>query len=1023
LRLLPTRLAVRFLGETMLDRRDPPPDTTLQLHLLGGFRVVAAGYMVPDDAWRLRKARALVKLLALAPDTRLMREEIRELLWPDLDPAAADNNLRGALLVARRALAPAGAIIARAGTLALHTATGITLQIDSVAFEHAAHAARRTRDAGAYAHALDLYVGELLPEDRYEDWTLAPRERLRALSLTLLGELAALHEAAGDWSGAIVALQRVILAEPSYEEAHTGLMRLFASAGQRTRALAQWDTLVSALQRDLDTTPSAAAHGLREEIAAGRFPPVTPQANGARPGRDRGNLPLPLTALIGREVALVAVKEALAGARLVTLVGAGGSGKTRLALAAATDLLAVYPDGVWLVELATLDDPALVPQAIATALGVRAGLGRTLLEALAEALRERTLLLVLDNAEHLRAACATIAASLLAVSPGLRVLTTSRVPLGVPGETVWRVPTLDVPHEEAGAGPHTLAAIAASPAVRLFVERARSRQPAFALTAANAAAVAAICRRLDGIPLALELAAARVAVLPVAVLESRLDDALALLDDGGRAGLPRHRTLRATLDWSHDLLSPAQQRLFAHLGLFVGGSTLAAIEAVSGATATAATTLLNDLGELIAHSLVAVIDDDTGVRYALPEATRQYAVARLAAAPDLATMRARHADYYAALALGAEEGFVGAEHQRWVQFYAQERGNLRAALAWFATCADPAPGLRLAAQLWRYWDLRGEHAEGRRWCAHFLTQVDARGQTLPPETAALALFAVARLAYEQGDAAETLIWATRLLQVARADATIDAAPALTLLGHLAHARGDWPAARAAYSESLALRRATGNDRGILISLSSLVSSALAMGDYAAAEAAGAETLHLAQGSGDQETRILTLIALGTIARERQRPAEAVAYYDEALTLARALAVPFSLAAALAVRADLATTEGDITHARVWLREAIATLARHDRLPILRDHLEKCAQLAAACGQYTVVLHLGGAASALGDTLGFVPPPALRERDAALLAAARAALGLAAADRDWRVGLSRTPAAALAEAWAFLDTAH
>lgn len=985
---------------------DPP---TVQIQLLGGFRVVAGGQVVADTTWRLRKARALVKLLALAPDARLTRDQILEYLWPDLERAAADNNLRGALLVARRALAPAGAIVARDGTLTLRAVAPVTLQIDSVAFEYAAEAAQRTGDLAAYTRALDRYQGELLPEDRYEDWTLAPRERLRERYLTLLGALAARHEATGDWSGAIVALQRVVQAEPAHEAAQLGLMRLFASAGQRTRALAQWDALVVALRRDLDTTPTAAARSLRDEIVAGRFPPANPVDGGAGAARDRGNLPLPLTALIGREGALVAVKEALAGTRLVSLVGAGGSGKTRLALAVATDLLAVYPGGVWLVELATLDDPALVPQAVATALGVRAGPGQALAAALAGALRDRRLLLVLDNAEHLRAACADLAASLLAAGPGLRVLTTSQVAFGVPGETVWRIPSLDVPHGEAGAGPgRALAAIAASPAVRLFVERARSRHPAFALTAANAAAVAEICRRLDGIPLALELAAARVAVLPVAALAARLDDALTLLADGGRSGPPRHRTLRATLDWSHALLTVDQQRLFARLGLFVGGGTLAAIEAICGVAGAAGAAveagtemgtamgagaaLLDDLGDLIAHSLVAVVHDDVGARYELPEATRQYAIARLAAAPDLAAMRARHADHYAALALGAETGFTGAEHPRWVQFYRQERGNLRAALASFAARDEPARGLLLAAELWRYWDLRGEHAEGRRWFARFLAQADTVGQAPPPQAYALALFAAARLAYEQGDATEALAWATRLLSVARASATIDAAPALTLLGHLAHAGGDWLAARTAYDDALALRRAAGNSRGVLITLNSLASSALALGDYAAAVAAGEEALLLAQASGDQETRIMTLIALGTIARERQHCAVATAYYDEALALARAFAVPFSLAAALTARADLATTAGDTARARVWLREAIVTLARHDRLPILRDHLEKCARLAAACDQPALALHLGGAASALGDTLGFVPPPYLRERLAALLATGRGAPG-------------------------------
>jgi non-specific serine/threonine protein kinase len=339
----------------------------------------------------------------------------------------------------------------------------------------------------------------------------------------------------------------------------------------------------------------------------------------------RHNLPLQLTSFVGREQALAEVGRLLATTRLLTLTGAPGVGKTRLALQLAGEGREAYADGVWLVELAPLADPALVPQAVATAVGVREQPGRRLVDTLADAVRGQELLLVLDNCEHLVEACATLADRLLRAGPRLRVLATSREALGIAGETTWWVAPLALPAAEpmAAAGSERLAALEANEAVQLFVERARAAQPAFALTERNAGAVGQVCRRLDGIPLALELAAVRVPALGVEQLAQRLDDRFRLLTGGRRTALPRQQTLRAAVDWSYTLLPEAERVLLRRLAVFAGGWTLAAAEGVCGGDGLEAVDVFPLLVDLVDKSLVVAEPEDAEPRYRLLETLRQ----------------------------------------------------------------------------------------------------------------------------------------------------------------------------------------------------------------------------------------------------------------------------------------------------------------------------------------------------------------------------------------------------------------
>ena len=549
----------------------------MRVKLLGGFKVSVGSRTVDQDTWRLRKAASLVKLLALSPGHHLHREQVMDLLWPDLGRKAASNNLRQALHALRRTLATsptAGFRYLLSEDEQLVLCPLGQLWVDVEAFEAAAATARHTQDPAAYRAAIELYAGELLPGDRYEEWAEAPRRRLREMHLSLLLGLGRLREEHGEYDLAAEALRRALTEEPALEEAHAGLMRSYALAGSKGEALAQYGRLEEALSRELGTEPSASSRALREEISVGRFPPKYARPFGSSPEEPKGaskhNLPALRTSFVGREREMVEVKRDLAMTRLLTLTGAGGSGKTRLALEVARELVGAYPDGVWLVELAGLSEGALLPQAVAGALEVPERPGEPLTDTLAEVLRSREVLLVLDNCEHLVEAVARLVDKMLDSCPKLRILATSREALGVEGELRWAVPSLSVPEPQRAPSSEESEELEGYESVRLFVERARERDRAFSLGSRNARAVGEICRRLEGIPLALELAAARAGVLSVRQIAERLTDSLKLLTGGARTASTRQRTLKGALDWSHELASEPEQRVFRRLSTFAG---------------------------------------------------------------------------------------------------------------------------------------------------------------------------------------------------------------------------------------------------------------------------------------------------------------------------------------------------------------------------------------------------------------------------------------------------------------------
>jgi predicted ATPase/DNA-binding SARP family transcriptional activator len=702
----------------------------VRIWLLGGFQVSVGSRSIESDAWRLRKAASLLKLLALAPGHRLHREQAMDLLWPGSGRKAASNNLRQTLHATRRILDPAvGSRYLASEDESLVLCSGGSLWVDVDAFEEAVAAARRSRDPAAFRAAIDLYSGELLPEDRYEQWAEARREELRRTWLSLHIELSRVYEERRDYEGGIEVLQKAISKEPTNEEAHSGLMRLYALSGRREDALRQYERLREVLSRELSAEPDSSTQQLHEDIADGRFPPVQPTVAQTEEQFDAGkhNLPAPRGSFVGREREMVEIKRTLAMTRLLTLTGAGGSGKTRLALEVARSLVGAYPDGVWLVELAPLSEGDLVAQEVAGALEISERPGEPLIDTLVDVIGSKNLLVVLDNCEHLVEAAARLVDTLLDSCPYLRLLATSREPLGVGGEVLWRVPPLSLPDQTDGEpdGESALESLVRYEAVRLFVDRARLRLLDFKLTQENAGAVLRVCRKLDGIPLAIELATARMGALAVEQVAQRLDISLDLLKGASRTAAPRQQTLRATLDWSYDLLSEIEQALFLRLSVFAGSWSLEAAEAVCSGGVIEHEDVLDLVGGLVDKSLVVVAGASTtggAVRYRMLEPIHEYARERLEERDDAEAIKHAHAELFLALTEEAEPMLLGAEDAAWLDRLEQEHDNMRAALSWTISHEKVELALRLGGALQWFWYMRGYFSEGRAWLEQALAK-------------------------------------------------------------------------------------------------------------------------------------------------------------------------------------------------------------------------------------------------------------------------------------------------------------
>jgi len=596
------------------------------------------------------------------------------------------------------------------------------------------------------------------------------------------------------------------------------------------------------------------------------------------------NLPGQVSSFIGRDTELAKVRRLVDGSRLVTLTGAGGAGKTRLGLQAAAGLLDRAGDGVWFADLASLQDPGLVAVTVANVLGVRQEPGRPALDALVAAVAGRGLLVLLDNCEHVIGECAKVADAMLRGCPNVRLLATSREPLGIDGERVYRVPSLGVPADGADAG-----AIRASEAVRLLEDRAAAQGMPLAWNEDNVAVAGRICRRLDGIPLAIELAASRLRVMPASELEARLDERFALLTGGSRAGLPRQQTLRAMVDWSWELLTGTERAVLAGLSVFAGGFGLAAAEAVAAGPDIPAAEVAGQLGALVDKSLVQFGDTGAGTgRYRLLETVRQYAARQLdALGPAVAgAARIAHRDYYLALAVTAAPQLVAADQGAWLDRLDVELDNLRAAIAFSLTLADLEPGLRLAASLRTYWRARGHAAEGADALQALLNAPGAQEPTLPR---ARALAVAANLLQQLGSYPIAGDYCQEALGIARA------AGDSGLVGQLLYVQawvllrqGQRAEALPLIEQGLDLALSIGSSHLTALLLATRAHASYAAGNTAGAACDAAEALRLFRQAGDRQHVATLLGNLGNYELSTGDLDAARTHLSESLNICRAL---------------------------------------------------------------------------------------------------------------------------------------
>ena len=714
--------------------------------------------------------------------------------------------------------------------------------------------------------------------------------------------------------------------------------------------------------------------------------------------RKRNNLPALLTSFVGRERELAELKQLLPTIRLLTLTGAGGIGKTRLAQQAAAEMLDAYRDGVWFVDLAPLVDPALVTSALAQVLQVKEAAGQPLLAVLCNHLRTKEMLLILDNCEHVLDACARLTEVLLRETAQVTLIATSREPLHLAGERAYALGALPLPDPKAD-----LASIARSDAVQLFVERARQQRPHFDLLEQRAQGVAEICVRLDGIALALELAAARVAVLPVEQIVRLLDQRFRLLTSRSRE-LPRHQTLRAMIDWSYELLDEAEKALFARLSVFAGGWTLGAAEAICGGEPIAKDEVVYVLIGLIEQSLV--IADEDGDRYRMLETVREYAKEKLVASGDADAVRNRHFDCFLAMAVTLEPKLKGADQVMWLHRFDQEHDNLRAALQWSLVAAGTGEGLRLCGALGPFWMIRGYYAEGREWCARVLSK---SGAELRTRERANGLQAVASLSGLQGDYHSARAWHAESLQIRRElGDRRGVAYSLNNLGIIAYFLADYTAARALYDEALSIQRELGDQYGIANTLGNLGLVACAQNDFAAARAYLEEGLAIVRATGNPSVIAGMLGGLGTVALGQGDFPTARSLFEEALAISRGLGDRPFIASALCDLGDLTCEQGDYRAAATLHRESLVIhQALGDRRGISRS-LHALAVVVAALGDAINATRILGAADQIRADLGSPLEPRERASYDRHIDATRASIGDDATfDRAWAEGCALT----------------
>jgi predicted ATPase/DNA-binding SARP family transcriptional activator len=967
------------IGSSKANREKIIERDTFILRLFGAFAATLNGVPLAR-AWHSDRLLALLVLRRAAPTDRAL---LAAILWPDADEANARFYLRRTLAALRQALGTQSERL-------LSPTTARTLQLDLsgancdlLAFD----TARARGDLPALEEMVTLYRGPLL-EGWYEDWAQHDRTVCEQQYLDTQEALARVALSRHAHDEAARALRAVLAVEPLRETAQRALLEALAASGDHagmTQAYRDFRLLLDAqLQSQPDAETIALYRHLRAEArqkAGAVYRPVP-----ASPTPLLG-LPAQLTHLIGREFEREQIVSRLETARLLTLTGSGGVGKTRLAVAVAEEVADEYRDGVCFVDLAPLQHPAAVTQTVASALNLREAPGRPFLETLLGYLRERSLLLILDNCEHLCRACASLAEALLAHCHALRLLATSREPIGAAGERIWRVPSLSLPElteRDLPAEKGAQALLMESEAAQLFVERAAEAKASFRLTRENLDSVSEICILLDGIPLALEFAAAWVRLMPLEQIASRLRERLNLLQSHQPGRLARQQTLRETLDWSYGLLSPEEQTLLRQLSVFSGGWTLEAVEAVCAEEEDCPDSVLLRLAGLVDKSLVEYTESAGTGRYRLLETTRQYAREKLRHSGEAAGIQQQHLDYFVQLAERANTELRNVQPSAWLRLMDGDRMNFQAALALAladmphdSTEVTDTPGavfgnrtemaLRLCATLWSYWDNRGYLHEGRESLRRALERANAMR---PTSGYAAALLGAGTLAYRLGDLAAASALFVDTAEVGRA---LGDAPslcgALNSLAHLARIQGDMDRARSLFEEFLEVARSTRHLSGEAAALGGL-GVVLWASDLAAARSAIEQSLDLYRRLGWRLQIATTLMNLGSTVKMQGDSEWAESLYEECLSMYRSEGTVAYLPGLYGNLGHLANDRGDYRAAVRYHGEALAIWGRNDDVGGVLWCLEGMAVALAPQGFALRAARLCGAAEALREPAGY-----------------------------------------------------
>jgi predicted ATPase/DNA-binding SARP family transcriptional activator len=665
----------------------------LEIRLLGTFDVRDGENILNISS---RPAQSLFAYLVLSAGTSHRREKLAGMLWPDSLEETARSNLRHALWRIRKAIPamPGGDhLLTDDLSIAFNASSQYWLDVEQV---------EKLGEDASVDHlmtALAEYRGELLP-GFYEDWVLLAREHVASVFEHHMARLLALFQEQQRWPDTLYWAERWIELGQKPETAYRALMSAHAARGEMSRVAAAYERCVKSL-KEFGIEPSENTQALYRRLKSGKEESRAVASLPVEEKRElkRSHLPIPLTSFIGREKEVDEVVRMVQENRLVTLLGSGGVGKTRLAIQASKKLSSQFQDGIWWVDLIGLNDGLLVSGEVARVLELSDSSNRPVTDLLVDKLGSRQILLVLDNCEHLISACAQLADRLLGSCENLKILATSREALDIFGESAWHVPSLSVPGADS-----SLQELDQFESVGLFLERAKVLQPQFRLTDQNAKPLAQICQRLGGIPLAIELAAARVKMMNLDEIASRLDDRFELLKSGSRAALPRHQTLRATIDWSYDLLTQPERILFQRLAVFAGGFTLAGAEAVCGFRNLKHDEILDLLGRLVVKSLVVVEQTPTSTtRYRMLETIHEYARQKLEEGDESSEVRNHHLEFFVRLAEQAEQNTFGTESVRYHRLLDEELDEIRGAMEWAIHSRQAAMAFRLSAALYYFW--------------------------------------------------------------------------------------------------------------------------------------------------------------------------------------------------------------------------------------------------------------------------------------------------------------------------------